>query len=111
MRRREFIALLGGAAVARPIAAWAQQGELVRRVGVLLAAYTETDPAGQTRMVTFRNTLQELGWSDGRNILFDYRWSGGIAANAKALAADLLQSAPDAIVVAGDPALAQLHKL
>src|SRR4051812_45320735 len=103
MRRREFIRLLGGAAAAWPLAARAQQSDQVRRIGVLLAAYTETDRAGQARIATFRNTLQGLGWSDGLNIRFDYRWSGGNAANAKTLAADLLQSAPDAIVVAGDP--------
>jgi putative ABC transport system substrate-binding protein len=89
----------------------ARAQERVRRVGVLLAAYTETDQAGQARIAAFRNTLQQLGWSDGRNIQFDYRWSGGNAANAKTLAADLVESAPDAIVVAGDPALTQLHKL
>jgi putative tryptophan/tyrosine transport system substrate-binding protein len=108
MRRRDFITLVGGAAT-WPLAARAQ--ERVRRVGVLLAAYTETDQAGQARIAAFRNTLQQLGWSDGRNIQFDYRWSGGNAANAKTLAADLVESAPDAIVVAGDPALTQLHKL
>ena len=108
MRRREFITLLGGA-VAWPLAAHAQQR--VRRVGVLLAAYTETDRAGQARIAVFRSTLQGLGWSEDRNVRFDYRWSGGNTANAKTLAADLVQSAPDAIVVAGDPALTQLHKL
>jgi putative ABC transport system substrate-binding protein len=108
MRRRDFITLVGGAAT-WPLAARAQ--ERVRRVGVLFAAYTETDQAGQARIAAFRNTLQQLGWSDGRNIQFDYRWSGGNAANAKTLAADLVESAPDAIVVAGDPALTQLHKL
>ena len=108
MRRRDFITLVGGAAT-WPLAARAQ--ERVRRVGVLLAAYTETDQAGQARIAAFRNTLQQLGWSDGRNIRFDYRWSGGNAANVKTLAADLVESAPDAIVVAGDPALTQLHKL
>jgi putative ABC transport system substrate-binding protein len=108
MRRRDFITLVGGAAT-WPLAARAQ--ERVRRVGLLLAAYTETDQAGEARIAAFRNTLQQLGWSDGRNILFEYRWSGGNAANAKTLAADLVESAPDAIVVAGDPALTQLHKL
>jgi putative ABC transport system substrate-binding protein len=113
MKRREFITLVGGAAAAWPVAARAQQPERVRvrHIGVLLAAYTETDRAGQVRIAAFRNTLQGLGWSDDRNIRFDYRWGNGNTANTKALAADLLQSAPDAIVVAGDPALAQLNKL
>ena len=109
MKRREFIRLLGGAAATWTFAARAQ--ERVRRVGVLLAAYTETDKAGQARVAAFRNTMQGLGWSDGRNIRFDYRWSGGNVADAKILAAELVKSAPDAIVVAGDPALTQLHKL
>jgi ABC-type uncharacterized transport system substrate-binding protein len=109
MRRREFITLLGGAAATWPLAVDAQQR--VRRVGVLFAAYTETDRAGQARIAAFRSTLQGLGWSEDHNIRFDYRWGGGNTANAKTLAADLVQSAPDAIVVAGDPALTQLHKL
>jgi putative tryptophan/tyrosine transport system substrate-binding protein len=108
MRRREFIRLIGGSA-AWPLAARAQQG--VRRVGVLLAAYTEQDRAGQARIAVLRNTLQGLGWSEDRNIRLDYRWSGGNTADAKTLATDLVQSAPDAIVVAGDPALTQLYKL
>ena len=111
MRRRELITLIGGAAAAWPLAARAQQSERVRRVGILLAAYAETDRAGQVRIAAFRNTLQQLGWTEDRNIRFDYRWSGGNAASAKTLAADLVQSVPDAIVVAGDPALTQLHKL
>src|SRR5262245_65610594 len=109
MKRREFITLLGGAAAAWPLAARAQQR--VRRVGVLLAAYTETDRAGQARIAAFRSSLQGLGWSEDRNIRLDYRWGGGKPAKARTLAADLVQSVPDAIVVAGDPALTQLHKL
>jgi putative tryptophan/tyrosine transport system substrate-binding protein len=108
LRRRDFVALLGGAAAAWPLAARAQQRV---RVGVLLAAYTETDRAGQARIAAFRSSLQGLGWSEDRNIRLDYRWGGGNTANARTLAADLVQSAPDAIVVAGDPALTQLHKL
>jgi putative tryptophan/tyrosine transport system substrate-binding protein len=110
MRRREFMMLMGGvAAVAWPLESRAQ--ERVRRVGVLLAAYKATDQAGQARIAAFRDALQRLGWGDGRNILFDYRWSGGNVTNAKTLAAELVESAPDAIVVAGDPALTQLYKL
>jgi putative ABC transport system substrate-binding protein len=109
VKRREFISLLGGAAINFPLAGRAQQR--VRRVGVLLAAYKATDKAGQARIAAFRDALQSLGWSDGRNIWFDYRWSGGNVADAKTLAAELVESAPDAIVVAGDPALTQLYKL
>ena len=109
IERREFISLLGGAAINLPLAGRAQQH--VRRVGVLLAAYKATDKAGQARIAAFRDALQSLGWSDGRNIWFDYRWSGGNVADAKTLAAELMESSPDAIVVAGDPALTQLYKL
>ena len=110
MRRREFLGVLGGSA-AWPLAAQAQQPERKRRIGVLLAAYTKADRAGQTRIDAFRKGLQGLGWSDDRNIRYDYRWGDGNADRGKALAAELVQSAPDAIVVAGDPALAELQRL
>jgi putative ABC transport system substrate-binding protein len=106
--RREFILALGSG-VALPFAAVAQQR--VRRVGILLAAYSESDRAGHVRIATFRSTLQGLGWSEGRTIQLDFRWGGGDTANTKTLAEELVRSAPDAIVVAGDPALTQLHKL
>src|SRR5262245_27939636 len=99
MRRRAFITLIGGAAATSslwPGAARAQQR--VRRVGILLAAYAETDRAGQARIAAFRNALQQLGWSEDHNIRFDYRWGGGNTANANTLATDLVQSMPDAIV-------------
>jgi putative ABC transport system substrate-binding protein len=108
MRRRTFIALVGAAGAMPPVA---RSQPRVRRVGILLAAYTETDRAGQARVGAFRTALQDLGWHDGRNIQFDYRWSGGSVANAGMLAADLVQSAPAVIVVAGDPVLTQLVKL
>ena len=74
MERREFIALLGGAA-AWPVTTWAQQPEHVRRVGVLIAL-TENDPEGQLRAQAFRQGLQQLGWIEGRNLHIDYRWPG-----------------------------------
>jgi putative ABC transport system substrate-binding protein len=73
MKRREFMTLLGGAA-AWPLVARAQQAERMRRVGVLLAAYTQTDRAGQARIDAFRKGLQGLGWTDDRNILSLGRW-------------------------------------
>ena len=107
MRRREFLAIACSAA-AWPLAVRAQSR--VRRVGVLFAAYAETDPAGQTRVAAFRRAFEELGWrEDGVHI--DYRWSGGSASNARTLALELVQSSPDVIVVAGDPMLTQLQKL
>ena len=83
MRRREFITLLGGAAATWPLAARAQQPERMRRIGVLLAAYSQADPAGQARIDAFRKGLQGLGWIDDRNIRYDYRWGDGNANREK----------------------------
>ena len=73
LQRREFITLLGGAA-AWSLAAGAQQGERVRRIGVLMA-YAESDPEGQANVAAFREELQKLGWTEGRNIRIDTRWA------------------------------------
>ena len=75
LRRREFIAGLGGAA-AWPLAGQAQQGGRVRRIGVLMGFY-ENDPAGKLRYSAFTQTLGELGWTDGRNVRMELRWGGG----------------------------------
>jgi putative ABC transport system substrate-binding protein len=75
MRRREFIAALGGAA-AWPLAASAQQGDRVRRIGVLMAG-DENDPVYKTRLSAFVQALAGLGWTDGRNARMDVRWAGG----------------------------------
>jgi DNA-binding LacI/PurR family transcriptional regulator len=88
MRRREFITLLGGAA-AWPLAARAQQGERVRRIGVLMGQ-AANDPEGQARLAAFLQGLQELGWSVGRNVRIDIRWSAGNAADAHKYAAELV---------------------
>ena len=111
MRRREFIGLVGGIAATWPLAARAQRSANVRRIGMFLAAYTETDKAGQARLATFRKALGDLGWDESRNIRIDYRWGGGNAAQVATLAAELVQSAPDVIVTSGDLALAHLHRL
>ena len=108
LKRREFITLLGGAA-AWPLAARAQ--ERIRRIGFLLAAYTPTDQPGEARIATFHNALSALGWSEGRNIQFEYYWGEGKLDRIKTLAVQTVQSAPDIIVVAGDPALAELQHL
>ena len=78
MKRREFITLLGGAAAAWPLAARAQQGERMRRVGVLMPQ-TADDPEGQARIAAFLQELQQLGWTDGRNVRIDARWSAADA--------------------------------
>jgi putative tryptophan/tyrosine transport system substrate-binding protein len=110
VKRREFITLLGGAAAAWPLAARAQQGERMRRIGMLMH-YSQTDREGQTRIAAFLDTLQRLSWTEGRNVRIEYRWSAGDAGREKASAAELVRSKPDVIVVAGWTALAELQRL
>ena len=98
MNRREFITLLGGAA-AWPLAAQAQQGERMRRIGVL-APLPETDAEGQARIAALRKGLQDWGWTEGRNIQIDYRATAGDPARARAYAAEIVGLKPDVIVVA-----------
>ena len=79
MKRREFISLLGGVAVSWPLAARAQHGEPMRRIGVLLNLVAD-DEGGQARVVAFAQGLKELGWSEGHNLRIDTRWATGNAA-------------------------------
>ena len=76
MRRRGFMAVLGGAAMAWPLAARGQQPEQMRRIGVLLSQ-AESDHVAQSYIATFAARLRELGWTEGKNLLIDYRWGGG----------------------------------
>jgi putative ABC transport system substrate-binding protein len=108
IRRREFITLLGGTAAAWPRIARAQQP---RRIGVLLAGDPQTDREAQARMAAFLGTFQRLGWTDGRNVRIETRWYAGDAERIAAAAAELVRSAPDVIVVGGNPAVAELHRL
>ena len=100
MKRRAFITLLGGAAVGWPLAGRAQQGERMRRVGVLMNLAAD-DPEGQTRIVAFAQALQELGWSDGRNVRIDIRWAAGDTDRSRRYAAELVALAPDVILASG----------
>jgi putative ABC transport system substrate-binding protein len=100
MKRREFITGLGGAAVAWPLAARAQQGERMRRVGVLSSSAAD-DPENKARLATFQQWLQQLGWTDGRNVRIDYRWAAGNPENYRKYAADLVALAPDVILAPG----------
>jgi ABC-type uncharacterized transport system substrate-binding protein len=97
MQRRNFIRLLGGAAVAWPLVARAQQSDRVRRIGVLLAA-TADDPDYQARIAAFQQGLQQLGWSDGRNVHIDTRWATTKADDIRRHAAELAALAPDVIL-------------
>jgi putative ABC transport system substrate-binding protein len=100
MRRREFIKLIAGAAAVWPLAARAQQPKRIRRIGVLISQ-TADNPVGQARAKAFQQSLQQLGWTDGRNIRIDYRWTAGTVENARKYAAELLARAPDVILTAG----------
>jgi len=103
VRRREFITLLGGAAAAWPLAVRAQQGEKVRRIGVLML-YPENDPQGQLRAASFRQGLEKLGWSIGRNVQIDFQWGLGDADWMRSATAQLLRLTPDLILANGDAA-------
>jgi len=98
MKRREFITLLGGGA-AWPLVALAQQGERVRRIGVI-THFAADDRAAETHLGAFRQGLQQLGWSEGRNVRIEYRWAGGDPERIHRSAAELVALAPDVILAA-----------
>jgi putative tryptophan/tyrosine transport system substrate-binding protein len=108
VKRREFMALLGGAGAAWPLAARAQQTERMRRIGVLMGV-GESDPEGQGRIAAFRESLSELGWIDGRNVRVEYRWAAGDLDRIRANAAEMIASAPDILVGNGTPVLTALR--
>jgi putative ABC transport system substrate-binding protein len=108
VKRRQFITLVGGAAAAWPIAVRAQ-GERVRRIGVLM--YTTADePASQARIAALQQGLQQAGWSVGRNLRIDTRWSAGDAARLRKDAADLVALGPDLIVAGVGPTTQALQQ-
>jgi putative ABC transport system substrate-binding protein len=109
IRRREFIAGLGGAAVAWPFAASAQPGDRVRRIGVLQSA-DENDPVAKTLLSAFTQGLADLGWTDGRNVRMDLRWGGADTNRIGALAQELVGLKPDIILAGGTPATAALQR-
>jgi putative tryptophan/tyrosine transport system substrate-binding protein len=100
MKRREFMILLGGAA-AWPLAARAQQPDRVRRVGVLMGI--ADDPEGQARVMVFKQALHALGWTEGRNVQFIYRWSAGDVVHARQFANELLDLRSDVILTNSTP--------
>src|SRR5216684_5237841 len=107
MRRRDFITLLGGAAAALPLVARAQQQDRIRRIGVL-NPFAETDPEVQANFTAFRQALQRLGWTDGRNIRIDYRWGDADPGRIRAHAKELVGLNPDVILVSTALALQPL---
>jgi putative tryptophan/tyrosine transport system substrate-binding protein len=97
MRRREFITFLVGAAAAWPLTARAQPSEPMRRIGILLP-YSQGDADGQAVIAAFQRRLQDLGWTEGRNIRFEIRWAGGDPDKARTFAKELIGMTPDVIV-------------
>ena len=102
MRRRKFIALLGGAAVAWTLAARAQQAGPVRRIGVLIG-FAESDPAVQSWLAAFQDALAKLGWTEGSNVRIEFRWAGYDPDRMKTFAKELVDLRPDAILSVTTP--------
>jgi DNA photolyase-like FAD binding protein len=98
MTRREFIMLLGGAAAAWPLAVRAQKNDGVRRVGVIMG-FADNDGVWQAYLASFRKGLQDLGWTDGHNIRFDYRFTGDSEERMRAMAEEVVSLTPDVIFV------------
>jgi putative ABC transport system substrate-binding protein len=107
LHRREFVALLAGAA-AWPLAARAQQGDRVRRIGVI--GLDENDPLAKTDVSAFTRALADLGWTEGRNVRMDFRGGGGDANRIRAFAQDLVGWQPDIIMAVGTAATAALRR-
>ena len=108
MRRREFIAALGGAA-AWPLAARGQQGERVRRIGVL-SVFDENDPEGKLRYSAFTQALADLGWTEGRSVRMDLLWGGADINRIRELAQELVGLQPDIILTIGTPATVAVQR-
>src|SRR5512132_74113 len=109
MRRRAFMSLLGGAAAAWPLAARAQQGERMRRIGVLMSG-AEADPELQARVTAFRQKLEQYGWSEGRNIYIDIRFSAIRSDEYQALAKEMVALQPDVIFGHTTPVVVALQR-
>jgi len=107
MRRRDFITLVGGAAV-MPLTARAQQAGVMRRIGVLMAIGAD-DPEGQARIAAFRQGLQKLGWTEGQNVQVDTRWTAGNIDLDRKFAAELVALAPDVLLGTASQTVAALQ--
>jgi len=107
VKRREFITLIGGAAVAWPLAGLAQQPDRVRRIGVLMPLAAD-DPEARARLIAFMQALQRLGWADGRTVQIDTRWGARNAGEVRKFAAELVELAPDVILTMSSITVAAL---
>jgi putative tryptophan/tyrosine transport system substrate-binding protein len=110
MRRREFIRVLGGAAVTSPLVARAQQPEALRRIAIL-HDYNEADPAGRAQITAFREALQKQGWTDGRNAVIDYKSGATDNEMLRGYAAEILARKPDVVLTAGATVTAALQRV
>jgi putative ABC transport system substrate-binding protein len=106
--RRKFIATLGGMVFAWPLAVRAQQGERMRRIGVLMPNAATNDPNGQAFHAAFLQGLEQLGWTDGRNVHIDTRWTAGNADNIRKYAAELVALGPDVMMSSGGATMGPL---
>jgi putative ABC transport system substrate-binding protein len=107
MQRRKFLGVLGGVAAAWPLVASAQQPDRVRRIGVLMG-FSENDDVWQAYLTAFKQRLQDLGWTDGRNVRFDIRFTGESTERTRIAAAELVALAPDVIFVTTNPVVSAL---
>jgi putative ABC transport system substrate-binding protein len=107
VRRREFITLLGGAAAAWPLAARAQQGQRIQRIGVIMP-FVADDPESSARNAAFLQTLQQLGWTDGSNVRIETRWTSSDAARIRRSVDELVALSPDVIVATATSSVAPL---
>src|SRR3974377_1264060 len=108
MRRRDFIKAIAGSAIAWPLTARAQQGQRVRRIGVLLGDFPENAPEARAVVAAFQEELQKLGWAEGRNIRIDSRWAAADIEAMKGFAKDTVGSQPELIFSTNTPATATL---
>ncbi|MGA7789098.1 MAG: ABC transporter substrate-binding protein [Xanthobacteraceae bacterium] len=109
MKRREFIAFVGGAAIGAPLAARAQQAATMRRIGILMN-FPAGDTEAERRIAAFLKAMNELGWVDGKNLRVDYRW-GGDTEIVKSNAAELVAVMPDVIVANAPPSVQALQQI
>ena len=109
IKRREFVVLLGGAAAAWPLAARAQKGERMRRIGVLVSA-VEGDPKQLEYITAFAQGLAELGWTVGRNVRIEYRWGAGDLDRFRRYAAELVALSPDVVLASAGSIVGALQQ-
>jgi putative tryptophan/tyrosine transport system substrate-binding protein len=109
MRRRDLITFLGGAAITWPLTVRAQQGERMRRIGVLMGQ-AENDPGNPSRVAAFEQALGKLGWSHGRTVVIEFRWGAGNLDQMQSYAKELISLVPDVVVAESTPAAAALRR-